>query len=76
VGKQHQFMLYVQSANLMSRMRATLLSAPSAPTNKAAAETVDEAQAEEKSRPESEAGSQLASANENSRSAAQAEPPE
>jgi hypothetical protein len=76
VGKQHQFMLYVQSANLMSRMRATLLSAPSAPTNTAAAETVDEAQAEEKSRPESEAGSQLASANENSRSAAQAEPPE
>jgi hypothetical protein len=41
VGKQHQFMLYVQSASLMARMRAALLSAPAGVLSKNPPESVD-----------------------------------
>ncbi len=42
VGKQHQFMLYVQSASLMARMRAALLSAPRGVPSKNPADSAEE----------------------------------
>lgn len=59
VGKQHQFMLYVQSANLMARMRAALLSAPVG----VAGETAPASAAPgEETGPSESAGPELASA--------------
>jgi len=52
VGKQHQFMLYVQSASLMARMRAALLSAPAGVLRKNPAESAEEVDPGEDSGPE------------------------